>query len=170
MQCVLGEGAVCAGGGCSVGWGRVQCVLGEVAVCAGGGCSVCWGRGAVCAGGGVQCVLGEGAVCAGGGCSVGWGEGCSVLALLGEGAVHDNSPPPAPPPSAKEFSSRYMPTVPAVHRAEAEELVGALLSPHTSSPTPVAPSSFLERHRGTACPVRLSDLAFKQLLSFMQVR
>ena len=149
-----GRGAVCAGGGYSVCWGRVQCVLGEGAVCTGGGCSVCCGR--------VQCVLGEGAVWAG-------GRG-AVCAGVGEGAVHDNSPPPAPPPSAKEFSSRYMPTVPAVHRAEAEELVGALLSPHTSSPTPVAPSSFLERHRGTACPVRLSDLAFKQLLSFMQVR
>ena len=129
---MLGEGTVCTGGGCSVYCGRVQCVLGEGAVWAGG-------RGAVCAG-------------------------------VGEGAVHDNSPPTCPAPSAKEFSSRYMPTVPAVHRAEAEELVAALLSPHTSSPTPVAPSSFLERHRGTACPVRLSDLAFKQLLSFMQVR
>ena len=48
--------------------------------------------------------------------------------------------------------------------------MSALLSPQASSPSALSPSSLLERHRGTACPVRLSDLSFKHLLSFLQVR
>ena len=89
---------------------------------------------------------------------------------IGSPSHSSHLPLPLPVLSAKDFSSRYLPTVPEVHRKEAEELVSALLSPQASSPSALSPSSLLERHRGTACPVRLSDLSFKHLLSFLQVR
>ena len=66
--------------------------------------------------------------------------------------------------AAEKFASRYCSEVPSEHTSEAAELKESLTSMHT------LPKSVVDKYRSVLCHVPLSNVAFKHLLQFLQVR